>query len=174
MVVVTAPARNYSWPPFQPGHELSVKHGAFTPRKVDPLAGEIATSLLTTGPAFLSQPEYRWALWGLARIEARIQLITEWLDENGTLDPKGVPRPAGDFLLRFERLATDMRARLGLDPSSRVRIERDLASAGRDLNIVAAVQEGQRIRAEVERRQKTEATATDETPGEDPETGDEQ
>jgi hypothetical protein len=147
-----APPRGYSWPPFEEGNSAALTHGAFSPRKVNPLAEQIAGVLLTQGPSFLRSPEYGLAVWGLARTEARIQTVSEWLDEHGELDDEGLPRPAGSLLLKLERLAAEHRSRLGLDPSSRVRIERDLASVGRDLNLAAAIQEGQRIRAEAEQR----------------------
>lgn len=165
-----APARNYSWEPFEPGHTKSLTHGAYSPRKVDPLAEELAAILRATGPEFLKAPQYQLALWALARTEARIQCVSEWLDEHGTLDDQGRPRPAADLLLKFERLAADQRARLGLDPGSHVRIERDLAAAGRDLNIAAAVKVGQQIRAQAEQRiaatvetQDADATPEDKT-----------
>jgi hypothetical protein len=34
-------ARGYSWPPFEPGHTLSTRHGAYSPRRVEPLAAEL-------------------------------------------------------------------------------------------------------------------------------------
>jgi hypothetical protein len=40
------PARNYSWPPFAKNHELSARHGARSPRRVDPLASELVGQLL--------------------------------------------------------------------------------------------------------------------------------
>jgi hypothetical protein len=39
------PARNYSWEPFEPGHELSIRHGAYATLHLRPRAEEIATRL---------------------------------------------------------------------------------------------------------------------------------
>ena len=40
-----AEARRYSWPPFPPGHELSVRHGVWSRRRVDPLVQELVAGL---------------------------------------------------------------------------------------------------------------------------------
>lgn len=122
------PPRGYSWPPFAEGHELSTKHGAHSPRRVEPVAEQVAAELVAAAP-WLDQDAYRPALLALARHEARIALLERWLAEHGLLDGEGRPQPAAEFLLKVERAAADARSRLGLDPSSRARLERDLAQA---------------------------------------------
>lgn len=44
------PARSYSWPPFEKGNELSVRHGVWSQRKVDPVAEELSSGLLVDRP----------------------------------------------------------------------------------------------------------------------------
>jgi len=39
------PKRGYSWPPFEPGHELSMRHGAYATLHLRPRVEEIATRL---------------------------------------------------------------------------------------------------------------------------------
>ena len=39
------PKRDYSWPPFEPGHELSMRHGAYATLHLRPRVEEIATRL---------------------------------------------------------------------------------------------------------------------------------
>lgn len=146
------PTRGYSWEQAKPGNFLALRHGAYSPRKVDPLAKEIEEALLGSGPQFLTDPSYAPALWALARSEARIQLLSEYLEEHGLLEEDGRPRAAVDAVYKFERLASEQRARLGLDPLSRVRIERDLAGGARDFNIAQAMAEGRRIREAAEAR----------------------
>jgi len=41
-------ARNYSWPPFEAGNAAAVQHGAYSPRRVDPLAADILASVEPT------------------------------------------------------------------------------------------------------------------------------
>lgn len=124
------PARG-SWPPFEDGNLAAVRHGAYSPRQVSALAAEIVERVALD--AYLREPRYAAALWAWASAEARCQLLREYLDEQGPLDPKGRPRPAVDALIRFERLAGEQRQRLGLDPLSRARLGRDVTAATFDL-----------------------------------------
>ena len=73
--------RGYSWPPFAPGHELSMVHGARSPRRVDPLAQELIDQLfaLPDCPAALREPTFRWAVESWARVQAQIELVTAWI-----------------------------------------------------------------------------------------------
>lgn len=98
-------------------NSAALRHGAWSPRKVDPLAEELVQMALV-GAAYLGDPSYAAALYAWARAEARVQLLAEYLDEHGPLDEHGSPRPALDALVRCERLAGEQRVRLGLDPLS--------------------------------------------------------
>jgi len=124
------PARHYSWPPFELGHALSMRHGAYSPRRVDPLATELLEKVAASLDYLAADPSFRPALWAWARAEARVQLLSEYLDEHGSLAEDGAPRAALDALRQFERLAADGRASLGLDPLSRARLGRDMTAAG--------------------------------------------
>lgn len=125
-------------PPFQPGNEVAARHGAYSPKRVDPIA-EALVDARTTDPqtAYLQQPAYRPALYGWARAEARVLLLDEWMqrhlaDTDGCLQCKACSSVA-DQLLRFETAASNHRSRLGLDPLSRARLGRDVAAASVDL-----------------------------------------
>lgn len=125
--------RGYSWPPFEPGHTLSLRHGAYSPRRVEPLAAEIVEAFRGHQPDWVAAVD-DWAVWAWARTEARIQLLEEWLAAHGgDLAATGEVRGAAAFLLRCEIRAERQRARLGLDPLSRARLGADVASAGFDL-----------------------------------------
>jgi hypothetical protein len=126
------PPRGYSWPPFQSGHEVNLRHGAYHAATVDPVAGALVESL--GGVEYIaSVPEFAAAVWGWARAEAKVRLVSEYLDREGILDEEGTPRPAADLLVRLERQAADARGRLGLDPLSRARLGKDVAGAQFDL-----------------------------------------
>lgn len=126
------PARRYSWAPFEKGNAASETHGAYIKRRVDPVAAELVGTIREHVP-YLADPSYVPAIHAWARAEARVLLISEWLDEHGPLDESGDPRPALAALLQFERLASTGRSRLGLDPLSRAQLGRDVAAQNLDL-----------------------------------------
>lgn len=152
------PAHTGQRPPFRPGHELSVQHGAFSPRKVDPLARDLVDQVLADPDVrYLQAPAYRLALWAWARAEAQVQLLTEYLakraEEAGDgVGDLGADRVRSAYLLlhRAEARATTQRTRLGLDPLSRARLGKDVASAQVDTA---------RLMAELDRRDQQERQA---------------
>jgi len=130
-------------PPFAPGHELSVQHGVYSPRKVDPLAEEIVSAVLAD-PMLIYLEGYRPALWAWARAEAQVQLLTEYLAKRA--DSDGLPdlddaRTVSAYreLHRAESRAESGRKRLGLDPLSRARLGKDVATGQAAAMDVAAV-----------------------------------
>ncbi len=114
---------------FGTGHTVTLKHGAVSPRMVEPRAAELADAATRAVP-FLADVTFARSVLGWARAEARCDLLAEYLEREGLLDDKGTPRPAADLAARYERLASDARSKLGLDPKSRVALEKDLAQAG--------------------------------------------
>ena len=119
-------------PPFEPGHELSTRHGAWSDRKVSPVAERyLATAVETVD--YLQDPSYLPALSAWARTEARIELLEVWLDEHGMVDDEGKVRGAANLLARFEAQAAKQRERLGMDPLSRAKIRQMSASTQVDL-----------------------------------------
>jgi hypothetical protein len=122
-----------NWPRVaKPGNELAKKHGAWSDKVIDPVARDLVERVLKQ-VGYLADPSYEPAVWAWARHEARVLILNAWLDENGTLDEQGVPRPALGALKDFERLAASARARLGLDPLSRAQLGRDVAAQQVDL-----------------------------------------
>lgn len=128
------PAFEGQRPPFAPGNDLAaVTHGAYSPRKVDPLAKQLVDHMLDD-PAlgYLKAPGYRPELWAWARAEARVQLLQEYLDEQAGDGPIADPgsdrvRSAELLLHRAEARAASGRNRLGLNPLARARLGRDVA-----------------------------------------------
>jgi hypothetical protein len=74
------PARGYSWEPFQPGNQVGLRHGAWSPRRTSPLATELV-ELVLADPAltYLHAPQWRPALWSWATSEAQTQLLEIYL-----------------------------------------------------------------------------------------------
>lgn len=139
------PARGYTWEPFRPGHTLSMRHGAFSNRKVDPVAAELVDGLLADRPDLAEHPEAVHA-WG--RAEARCMLVDEWLADHSLVDADGKPAGIAVLIPRFEKLAADLRARLGLDPRSQAELTRQRMDATRSAVDLDAVRErGREARA---------------------------
>jgi hypothetical protein len=134
-------------PPFEPGHELSTTHGGYSSRKVDPQATAIIERLREAEPSWIQVVDDA-ALAAWARAEARCQIVGDWVSEHGELDAKGRPTGAAVFLVRLERVAADLRGRLGLDPLSRARLGRDtaLAHAAAESAVERAASTGRAIR----------------------------
>lgn len=141
------PARGYSWRAAWRGNHLATKHGAWSPRVVDPLATELVEMTLELLP-YLSDQAYRPALWRWAQSEVRVQLLSEDVGLNGITDACGIERAAHKALLAWSKRAENSASKLGLDPSSRAKIERDLSSsvANRVTSLADAMKEGRRIR----------------------------
>lgn len=139
-------------PPFAPGNESAVVHGARSERHVGPLAAQIAQDLLSDPdvPPHIREPLFAASVQAWARAEAVCKLLAGWLaerdlmagltaaettteDEERTKDRthrKSVTRsvPAVlDMLRKWESIAMNLRAKLGLDPASAARVGRDLA-----------------------------------------------
>ena len=82
---------------------------------VDPLAEEMVAAIASTVDWW--RPCDRPAVFAWARVEARVQLLTEWLaDKGGDIDEEDeTVRPAAELLTRLEKSAESMRSRLGRD-----------------------------------------------------------
>lgn len=110
---------------FEKGNEVRLRHGARSERHVTPVAEELVAGLLEDRPDLAQYPE---ALEAWARAEARALLMAgaDFLDEDGhPINPRDVAR--------FERLAADARARLGLDPKSEADLHKSRADAARSV-----------------------------------------
>jgi hypothetical protein len=91
--------------------------------------------------SYLSAPDYGPAVLAWARAEARCIQLARYLREHGQLDRSGRPRPASEYGIRLERIAHELRSRLGLDPRSRAALGRDVTGAQVDLAHLWAVSE---------------------------------
>ena len=123
------------------------KHGGHSPARVNPRAKELAEAATVAVPR-LQDPEFAPSVRAWSRAEAAVELISEWLgDHGGPLDPDGVPWPAVKSLLAFEARASAERVRLGLDPLSRARLDRDQAAVEHRFDVPALVAEGRQALA---------------------------
>lgn len=170
-----AASSEVEWVPAFPGQRppFPVHHGAYSPRKVDPLAAELVERVLADdAAAYLRAPMWRPALWAWGRAEAQVQLLTEYLarageeagDGVGDLDLDHV-RAAYLLLHRAEARATTQRTRLGLDPLSAARLGRDKTAAAVDTaRVMAHLERAERERDRDRRRRDSEDDDGAETP----------
>ena len=109
------PARAYSWPPFEPGNDVSIRHGAYAALHLRPRAEEIAVRLREAmGDTFEDKftPALETASIALARIERAAGFLFD-LDE-----PEIEERFSrlDDRLKGWVRLALQNLEALGLTP----------------------------------------------------------
>lgn len=109
--------RGYSWPPFEPGNTKSLKHGAESPRMVEPLAAKFREQASQIAP-WASSPAFAGAVASWANAEAQAALLRSYLDEVGMLDETGEERPAARALERVEARLGKLRDQLGLSPQA--------------------------------------------------------
>jgi hypothetical protein len=161
-----SPARGYAWPPFEAENFAALRHGAHSPRKVRPLADEIARALPEVAP-WTARPAFELVRASLAWVEAQLVLLQAFVDEHGMLDADGQPRPAVSLAARLESRASSLRAELGLTPQSLAKLLSNLATvaaAGGDGDGLASLKaEGARILA----AREAALPAGEETPRDD-------
>jgi hypothetical protein len=152
------PARSYRWETATRGNRIAEVHGARSERRVAPLAAQIEQAA-RSGPGwpdYLDDPGYASAVAAWARAEAIVELLWQWLAEQGPLDALSSTsdstteteqhesgsrsrttarrtESALNQLARWEATAARQRQRLGLDPLSRARLGRDVTAARVDL-----------------------------------------
>jgi hypothetical protein len=149
---VPSPARGYSWPPFERGNTASMRHGALSERKVDPIAAQLAAELLRDRPDLERFPE---AVAAWSRVESRCLLLESWFAERGLLDADGKATASEKLLSSSERLAMSLRERLGLDPRSEAELANAQADAARNVVDLDALR--RRGREALQRRRELEA-----------------
>jgi len=140
------PARGYRWEDAKPGNMLAAKHGAWSPRTVDPLVSQLVADTLDlagqpgSSTAYLSEPSYRPALNAWAIAEVRAGLFASVLAEHDNGECPGCDKCKAwdDGLHRWSTSAANHRQRLGLDPLSRARLGRDVAAATVDVAALMA------------------------------------
>jgi hypothetical protein len=148
--------RGYSWPPFEPGNEIATLHGAKSPRRVDPVAQALAewvTSL--DGLDHLREPRFAPAVAAWARQEAVVLLLSDYcarlsIEQATVPQRKGASSSSLEILRQHEATAATMRARLGLDPMSAAKLQRELVEAtatARYAGLDAVREQGRQARA---------------------------
>lgn len=136
------PAFEGQRPPFQPGNTLAVTHGAYSPARVDPIARQYVDEILTDpSTKYLAAPRFQSALWSWAQAQAKVQLLTEWVDgmslQQAADSARGQTSPL-ELLRKWMATSQTWAARLGLDPLSAARLGKDVAQ-GRQADAAAVL-----------------------------------
>jgi hypothetical protein len=135
------PARGYTWPPFEKGNEVALRHGMKSVVKVAPRAAEIAEQLRGIVPGYREPDDVSIAL--LSSVLARLEGAYAWLDEHGILDGNGTPHPVLKIISTSENTAARLCAQLGLTPASRAAMGLDVALARRAVTLTDLVVEAE-------------------------------
>lgn len=119
-------------PPFQPGNELAVTHGAYSPKRVDPLAAGFRDEILEQPHmAFLGQAEYATIFWAWCRQAARVQMLEDYCDSmtmQQAADGTRGTTPPLELLRKHTATLLTLTQRLGLDPLSYMKLRKDDAT----------------------------------------------
>jgi len=126
--------RNVGRKDFEPGHLLSYRHGAFSPRFVDPIAQELTQRTLelaaepASGIGYLLDAKYARAIHNWARAEAIADRLHEAAVRDGAFAAGGKSdTPVLRQCETWTKRAEFLRGRLGLDPMSWAKLRTELA-----------------------------------------------
>lgn len=125
------PARTYSWPPFTDGNTAALRHGAKSPRVLQPIADQLAAGLGGLAP-WTSAPSFAGSAASWSWAEAQAVVLRAYLDEHGLVDEEGQPRPATRMLEQVEGRLAGLRGQLGLTPLSLGRLLATLSQVDGD------------------------------------------
>lgn len=133
------PPRGYSWPAFEEGNALAVRHGAYSERVTHPIAREIAAGVVADREHLAAYPE---ALWSWALAEAKVLVLEQWLQEHGgPIKADGDVQPAAKMQDRMMARADSLRGKLGLDPKSEAELAKARADAHRSVEDLETLRE---------------------------------
>ena len=120
-------ARRYSWAPFEPGHTLTLRHGASSPRVIQPLADELAAAMVVAAP-WLRAVAFAPAVADWSHAEARSAVLRLEVDRlwSGLPEEPGEGRDAAEAALQVAERRLDLavaragrlRRDLGLTPKA--------------------------------------------------------
>lgn len=110
----------------EPGNTRAASHGAYS-RVVEPRAAVIEAELRTLLP--VASASDAPAIRALARVEARIEIVSEWLAQHGLLRAGDRPQPILRSLSTWENTALRLYEHLGLTPAARLRLGLEVVRA---------------------------------------------
>lgn len=125
-------------PPFAPGHELSMRHGAYSVKRIGERARTVASDVLDLAP-HLDDPAWSLAVTEYAMARGRLELLTVAIENHLTTQPiaKLSPRLV-ESATAASREAAAQRASLGLDPRSLAELQTIKSMAALNMAQIAA------------------------------------
>jgi hypothetical protein len=111
------PYANTQRPPFEPGNEKALLHGARSERKLAPVAEQLEREIVKDAP-WCARPAFAAAVSAWAAAEAVCLAYRNWFFEQGLRDEEDQPATGLVAWDRAEARAAKLRARLSLDPSA--------------------------------------------------------
>jgi hypothetical protein len=118
-------------PPFHPGNELAVTHGAYSSKRTDPIARRYIDEIAEDpGLEYLQAPRFHATLWAWASAMAKVELLQQWVDNmpiQAAADSDKGKTSALELLRKWMTTAQGFAGRLGLDPLSAARLGKDIA-----------------------------------------------
>lgn len=131
------PAFEGQRPPFQPNNQLAVTHGAYSAKRTDPIARRLIDEVCTDPTtSYLASPKYHAQLWQWAVAQARVEVLTEYVDELGmaaAMDSDRGKTPPVEVLRKWMATSLTLARDLGFTPASAARLGKDVASTQVDL-----------------------------------------
>jgi hypothetical protein len=135
----------WSRPPFEEGNLVALRHGARSPRVLQPIVDAVLAEAAVSA-SWAMRPAFAAELTSWAWAEARCRVLRHWIDEHSLLSEES--QQAAGELARAEARAATARDRLGLNPLALARLMTtlDSAPAGTDDDGLAGLKaEGRRI-----------------------------
>jgi hypothetical protein len=131
-------------PPFQPGNQLAVTHGAYSTERTDPIAQRYIQEVCSDpATSYLRSPAYHAMLWQWGVLMAQCELITVHMAsmtfEERTNSDRGKTSPM-DLYTRFSGRALALAKEMGFTPRSRAGLGKDVASTQVDLATLLSTQ----------------------------------
>lgn len=124
-------------PPFQPGHEVNLVHGARSERRLGPRAAEIEADMLADPdlPDHVRAPAFRAQARLTSRALAIFDLMFEWasgMDADQLAEPRGKSgqgKPAIELVMQAQAKASTQLDKIALSVPSYARTRKDLGIA---------------------------------------------
>jgi hypothetical protein len=144
------PAPNGSWPPFEPGHTLSLKHGAYSELEIRPRVQELRAALLEQLPSVVASQRFAATLdvgaLCLTRLERAAGAVIDADETDERIEV--LDRRAA----RWAKLALAALAELGATPRSAAALGLDVSRIEAELSRAEALEQGRRVRLAAEAR----------------------
>jgi hypothetical protein len=123
--------RGYRWADATPGNTIALKSGIASERAIVARLPETREEVIAEAP-WLENPVYGSAVERYVRIETLFRMLSQWATRLIERKGAGAVKPYHWIMLeRYARTAAQLAEPLGLDPRSRVELEKLMADAGR-------------------------------------------